>query len=60
MKGWRTVLFGVFIGLTAILASPEMQAFIAAHIPGLGAVVGTIIVILRALTTSSIFTGQEK
>jgi len=60
MKGWRTVLFGVCVALTGILASPDMQAFIAAHIPGLSAVVGTIIVILRALTTSSIFTGQEK
>ena len=60
MKGWRTVLFGVLVALTSMLASPDMQAFIASHIPGLGAVVGTLIVILRALTTSTIFSGQEK
>ena len=54
-KGWKTIIFGVLVGATAALSSPEMQAFIADNIPEVGTGIGTAIVILRALTTSAIF-----
>jgi len=54
-KGWKTIIFGVLVGATAALSSPELQAFISQHIPEVGSALGVAIIVLRALTTSSIF-----
>ncbi len=57
-SGFKTVAFGVLIALIAIFSSPDMQAFFAENLPWLGGLVGTIIVVLRAVTDSSIFKGK--
>lgn len=54
-SGFKTVAFGVLIALIAIFSNPEMQAFFAANVPWIGTLVGTIVVILRAVTNSGIF-----
>ena len=53
--GFKTVAYGVCIGLIGALSTPEMQVFIGAHIPSLSAAIGTGIVVLRAMTSSAIF-----
>ena len=55
IKGWKTVAFGVLLAVLAIFSSPDMQAWAAQYIPELGVGAGTIIIILRALTSSPIF-----
>jgi hypothetical protein len=60
MKGFKTFAFGVLIAATAVLSSPEVQAFVGEHLPEVGAAVGTAIVILRALTNSPIFKKPEE
>ncbi len=54
-SGFKTVAFGVLVALIAIFSSPDMQAFFAEYMPWVGGLVGTVIVILRALTNSTIF-----
>jgi len=54
MKGFKTIILGVAIALIAVLGSAEMQAYIALHIPAIGGLIGTAIVVLRAVTTSPI------
>ena len=54
-SGYKTVVFGVLLALIAIFSSPDMQAYFADNLPWVGSLVGTIIVVLRAITTSSIF-----
>ena len=60
ISGFKTVAYGVLIGGIAVLGDADVQAFIAAHIPSIGAMVGTGIVILRALTSSAIFSKAGK
>ena len=55
MKGWKTVVFGIAIGALSLLSGPDMQAFVADHLPEAGAAIGLAIVILRAVTSSPIF-----
>lgn len=54
-KGFKTVVFGAAIGLIALFSSPEVQAFIAQHIPAIGGTVGGLVIVLRAITSSAIF-----
>jgi hypothetical protein len=54
-SGFKTVAFGVLIALIAVFSSAEMQVFFAENLPMVGGFVGTAIVILRAITNSSIF-----
>ena len=60
MKGLRTALYGLVIALTAVFSSADVQAFIAEHIPSIGGAIGIGIIILRAVTSSSIFSGIRK
>ena len=55
MNGFKTVIFGAALALIAVFSSVEMQAFIAAHIPSIGGIIGTAVVVLRAVTNSGIF-----
>jgi hypothetical protein len=55
MKGWKTVAFGIITALLAVFSSPEVQEFVAANLPEVGIFFGTVVVILRALTSSPIF-----
>ncbi len=55
MKGYKTITFGILLALLSIFSNPDMQAWAAEHIPQLGGGIGTIVVILRALTASPIF-----
>lgn len=59
MGGFKTVIFGVLLALTAIFSTPEMQAFISENIPAVGGAIGTIVVILRFLTASPIFSSAK-
>jgi len=55
MRGFKTVAFGVLLAATSILSNQEMALFISEHLPSVGGAIGTIIVVLRAITSSSIF-----
>ncbi len=55
MKGFKTVIFGVLLVLISVLSNADMQEFIAENIPSIGTSIGTIIIILRAVSNSSIF-----
>lgn len=55
MKGFKTIAFGLALGLVSLLSNPEMQAFIAQHIPSIGGSIGGMIIFLRFITTSPIF-----
>lgn len=60
MKGLKTVLYGLAIALIAVFSSADVQAFIADYIPQIGGAIGFGIVFLRAITSSSIFSGFRK
>jgi hypothetical protein len=55
MKGWKTVVFGILTILLSIFSSPDVQAFVAEHLPAVGSAFGAIVIVLRALTSSSVF-----
>jgi len=55
MKGFKTVIFGVLLGLIAVFSNAEMQTFIGENIPSIGGALGTIVIVLRAVTGSSMF-----
>jgi len=57
MKGWKTVAFGVLLAAISVLSNADMQAFIAAHIPAIGGVLGVLVIALRAVTSTDIFKG---
>jgi len=59
VKGFKTILFGVLVAAISVLSNPEMQAFVAEHLPEVGGMIGTAIVVLRAVTTSAIFKKDE-
>ena len=54
-SGWKTVVYGAAIALTAVFSSPDVQVFISNNIPAIGGVVGLGVVILRTITSSPIF-----
>jgi len=60
MKGFKTVAFGILIAAISILSNHEMQTFIAQHLPEVGSMIGTAIVVLRAVTSSAIFNTKGK
>lgn len=55
MKGFKTVAFGVMIAVLSVASSPEMQAFVAENLPTVGTALGTLVVVLRAVTNSPMF-----
>ncbi len=57
-SGYKTVIFGGLVALTAVFSSPEMQTYFAENLPWVGGLVGTAVVVLRAITSSSIFKGK--
>lgn len=59
MQGFKTVIFAILLALTSIFADPSMQAFVAEHLPWVGSSIAAILVVLRALTASSIFKKPE-
>ena len=54
-SGWKTVIFGLALGLTAVFSSAELQEFVSQHFEWFGGAAGAIVIILRAITTSPIF-----
>jgi len=58
MKGFKNVIFGVLIALISIFSNADMVAWIAEHLPGVGTLVGLIIIVLRAVTNSPIFKSE--
>ncbi|KKL90576.1 hypothetical protein LCGC14_1903260 [marine sediment metagenome] len=55
MKGWKTIAFGILVAVLGALSSADMQSWVLENFEWTTGGLGTIIVILRALTTSSIF-----
>lgn len=55
MKGFKTIGYGVSIMLLAVFASPDVQAFVMEHFKAVGSFMGLGVIILRAITDSSIF-----
>ena len=55
ITGYKTFGMAVILGLITALSSAEMQVFIAENVTWLGPVLGTVIILLRALTTTPIF-----
>ena len=54
-KGWKTVAYGVLIGLLGLLTNEDMAAFLAEHVKWIGPLIGTGVVVLRAVTSSPVF-----
>jgi hypothetical protein len=57
-KGWKTVVFGVLLALVSALSNEEMKQFLVENVEWIGSSIGTIVVVLRALTNSSIFSKE--
>jgi len=55
IKGYKTVLFGLALALISIFSNEEMVLFISENVPVLGTFIGTIVIVLRALTSSAVF-----
>ena len=55
IKGWKTIVYGLLIAVLSVVSSNDMQAFVGEHLPAIGGLTGTAIIILRALTDSPIF-----
>jgi hypothetical protein len=55
MQGFKTFAFGITLVLLGGLQSQEFTDFVAQHPGGFSSAVGTIIIVLRFLTTTSIF-----
>lgn len=60
MKGYKTLVFGLLIAALSVLSNAEMQVFVADNLPALGSLTGTVIIILRAVTTSPIFKKEKR
>ena len=58
MKGWKTIVYGILIAISSIASGADMQQFVADHLPAVGGLMGTAVIILRVLTTSAIFTKE--
>lgn len=59
MKGFKTVAYGLLLALGSILASPEVSEHVGSHLGWYGSLAGTLVVVLRALTSSPIFKKPE-
>ncbi len=59
MKGYKTVFLGVLIAATGALSTPEMAAYVAAHLPWVGGGLGAAVVFLRFVTNSPIFKDED-
>lgn len=59
VKGYKTIIFAVLVALAGFLASPEVTQFVADNLPGVSVGLSTIIIVLRAVTSSPIFTKPE-
>lgn len=57
-KGWKTLVFGALLVLISIFSNAEVQAFVGEHLPVVGSITGTIVIVLRAITTSAIFKNE--
>lgn len=55
MQGFKTVAYGIAVGLIGFFSTPEMTQFIAEHFAWATTAVGTGIAILRVFTSSPIF-----
>lgn len=55
IKGFKTVFFGVLLALLSIFTNEDMAKWVAENLPWVGGGIGTIVVILRALTNSPMF-----
>ena len=58
MKGFKTVVFGLLLALTAVFSDATVQAFVNEHFQAVGAAIGTIVIVLRAITNSDIFKNE--
>jgi len=54
-QGFKTFIFGLFLVLLGGLESSEFTTFVAQHPGGFSSAVGTLIIVLRFLTKTSIF-----
>lgn len=55
MKGWKTVAFGILVAVLGAISDADTQIWITENLPWVSGGLGTAIIILRALTTSAIF-----
>ncbi len=60
MKGWKTTILGVLIAVLGAVSSTDMQAWVMENFEWASGGLGTLIIILRALTTSPIFEKGDK
>lgn len=59
LSGYKTVVFAALVAVTGFLASPEFTQWVAENLPGVSIGLSTAIVLLRAVTSSPIFTKPE-
>ncbi len=56
MQGYKTVIFGMAVMLLGILQSTEVTTLVAQYPGPVMTIVGLITVVLRAITTTPLFT----
>lgn len=57
MKGLKTILYGIAIMALSAFSDQAVADFVAEHLPWVGGGLGLGVIILRAITTSSVFAG---
>ena len=56
-KGWKTVVYGILLGVIALISATnsDFYNFLSAHVSGFAGIASVITIVLRAVTDSSIF-----
>ncbi len=60
IKGFKTFVFGAALIVLAVLGDADVQAFLADRIEWFAGLTGTLIIVLRAFTSSPMFKGGVK
>jgi hypothetical protein len=55
MQGWKTLIFGIATALLGVLQSTEITNIVAQYPGGVTTGIGVAVIILRFVTTSTIF-----
>ena len=55
MKGFKTIIYGVLIALIAVLGDDSVKLFVSENFAAVGGLLGTGVVVLRAVTNSAMF-----
>jgi len=55
MKGFKTFGYGILIALIAVISDETVKTFVNENFATVGSVLGGLVILLRSVTSSSIF-----